>query len=177
MVEVAAVAAGGIYSFPDGRTSPDTIHVGLEYPEGFTATFDAALAASERTAGAEFIGTGGRLIFDGPRAAAHAGDLVKLRQFVDRGTAGAASIHWRGGEFRVYEHKKEGSPLLVYASEWDSPEAAQTFFALYETVLQKKWKHMQVDSRTATELKGTGDSGRFTVRIAGTAIQSVEGLK
>jgi predicted dehydrogenase len=67
----AAVAAGGIYSFPDGRTSPDTIHVGLEYPEGFTATFDAALAASERTAGAEFIGTGGRLIFDGPRAEYH----------------------------------------------------------------------------------------------------------
>jgi hypothetical protein len=102
---------------------------------------------------------------------------ILLRQFVDRATAGAASVHWRGGEFRVYEHKKEGYPLLVYASEWDSSEAAQTFFTLYERVLQGKWKHMQVDSRTATELKGTGDSGKFTVRVAGTAVQSVEGLK
>jgi hypothetical protein len=102
---------------------------------------------------------------------------ILLRQFTDRATATAASVHWRGGEFRVYEDKKDGAPLLVYASEWDSPGAAQTFFTLYETVLQKKWKHMQVDSRTPTELKGTGDSGNFTVRIAGTAVQSIEGLK
>lgn len=56
-IPAAAVAAGGIYSFPNDRTAPDTIHVGLEYLEGSTATFDGALAASERTSGAEFIGT------------------------------------------------------------------------------------------------------------------------
>ncbi len=65
---------------------------------------------------------------------------ILLRQYTDRPTAQAAATHWRGGEFRVYEHKKESAPLLLYASEWDSPEAAQNFFALYERVLQGKWK-------------------------------------
>lgn len=102
---------------------------------------------------------------------------VLLRQYTDRSTAQAAARHWRGGEFRVYEHKKDGFPVLVYASEWDSPAAARTFFSLYERVLKGKWKRMQVESRTATELKGTGDSGKFTVRIAGTVVQTIEGLK
>jgi len=60
----AAVAAGGIYTFKDGRTAPDTIHAALEYPGGFTATFDGALGAVQRTSGAEFIGTNGRLFFE-----------------------------------------------------------------------------------------------------------------
>jgi hypothetical protein len=77
----------------------------------------------------------------------------------------------------VYERKKDAAPLLIYGSEWDSPESAQAFFALYERVLQKKWKQMQVDSRTPTEIKGMGDNGRFTVRLAGTAVQSFEGLQ
>jgi len=102
---------------------------------------------------------------------------VLLQQYTDRITAQAAALHWRGGEFRVYEHKKDGFPVLVYASEWDSPEAARTFFSLYERVLEGKWKHMQVNSRTATELKGTGDTGKFTVRIAGAVVQTIEGLK
>jgi hypothetical protein len=102
---------------------------------------------------------------------------VLLRQFTDRNTAQAAAAHWRGGEFHVYENKKDSSPLLIYGSEWDSPDAAQTFFNLYERVLRGKWKQMQLESRTPSEIKGTGDSGKFTVRIAGTAVQSVEGLK
>ena len=57
----AAVAAGGIYTYKDGRTAPDTIHVALEYPSGLIATFDGALAAPERTNGAEFMGTKGSL--------------------------------------------------------------------------------------------------------------------
>jgi hypothetical protein len=102
---------------------------------------------------------------------------ILLQQYTDRTTAQAAATHWRGGEFRVYENKKESAPILLYASEWDSPESAQNFFSLYERVLLGKWKHMQVDSRTPTEIKGTGDSGRFVVRIAGTGVQSIEGLK
>jgi len=102
---------------------------------------------------------------------------VLLRQYMDRETAHSASVHWRGGEFRLFVNKKDDSPLLLYASEWDSPEAARTFFALYERVLKGKWKHMQVDARTATELKGVGDSGRFSVWVSGTSVQSTEGMK
>jgi len=100
-----------------------------------------------------------------------------LRQFLDRATAEAAAVHWNGGEFRLYERKKDRAPLLVYVSEWDSEEAARRYFTLYEKVLAGKWKNMQVDSRTATEIKGTGDSGRFSVRLDRTSVQSVEGLK
>lgn len=57
----SAVAAGGVYHYKDGRTAPDTIHVLLEYPSDWTATFEATLAPGVKGAGIEFIGTQGRL--------------------------------------------------------------------------------------------------------------------
>jgi predicted dehydrogenase len=57
----AAVAAGGVYHYKDGRTAPDTIHVLLEYPSEWTATFEATLAPGVKGAGIEFVGTEGRL--------------------------------------------------------------------------------------------------------------------
>ncbi len=58
---VSAVAAGGIYHYKDGRTAPDTINVLLEYPSGWTATFEATLAPGITGAGVEICGTEGRL--------------------------------------------------------------------------------------------------------------------
>ncbi len=58
---VSAVAAGGIYHYKDGRTAPDTIHVLLEYPAEFTATFEATLAPGIKGEGVELCGTEGRL--------------------------------------------------------------------------------------------------------------------
>jgi predicted dehydrogenase len=63
----AAVASGGIFYYKDGRTAPDTIHASLEYPGGFTASFDGLLAAHGKGSGGEFIGTKGRLFTDGQR--------------------------------------------------------------------------------------------------------------
>lgn len=60
-VPVSGVSAGGVYHYKDGRTAPDTIHVLLEYPGGWTATFEATLAPGVSGAGIEFIGTDGRL--------------------------------------------------------------------------------------------------------------------
>jgi predicted dehydrogenase len=60
----SAVAAGGVYYYKDGRTAPDTINVLLEYPQEWTATFEATLAPGARGAGVEFIGTKGRLYID-----------------------------------------------------------------------------------------------------------------
>jgi len=57
----SAVALGGVYNYKDGRTAPDTIHVLLEYPLGWTATFEATLAPGIKGAGIEFVGTEGRL--------------------------------------------------------------------------------------------------------------------
>lgn len=58
---ISASAAGGIYAYPDGRTAPDTINVLLEYPNNWTATFEATLAPGLQGAAVELIGTEGRL--------------------------------------------------------------------------------------------------------------------
>jgi predicted dehydrogenase len=60
----SAVAAGGVYHYKDGRTAPDTINVLLEYPAGFTATFEATLAPGITGAAIEMCGTDGRLYID-----------------------------------------------------------------------------------------------------------------
>jgi hypothetical protein len=102
---------------------------------------------------------------------------VLLRQYIGEGEGAEAAGHWRAGWFRLYEHKKDNYPVLSYVSQWDSPEAAQAYFALYQRVLKGKWKKMEVTSATDTEVSGAGDSGRFTVRISGTSVQSMEGLR
>ena len=63
-IPIAASAAGGIYNYKDGRTAPDTINVLLEYPQQFTATFEATLVPGIRGEGIEFCGTLGRLYID-----------------------------------------------------------------------------------------------------------------
>jgi predicted dehydrogenase len=63
----SAVAAGGVYHYKDGRTAPDTINVLLEYPQEFTATFEATLAPGIKGAAVEFCGTKGKLWIDRSR--------------------------------------------------------------------------------------------------------------
>jgi predicted dehydrogenase len=66
-IPTSAVAAGGVYHYKDGRTAPDTINVLLEYPAGFTATFEATLAPGITGAAVEMCGTEGRLYIDRSR--------------------------------------------------------------------------------------------------------------
>jgi predicted dehydrogenase len=56
-----ATAAGGVYAYKDGRTAPDTISIQLDYPNQWTATFEATLVPGARGEGIEFMGTEGRL--------------------------------------------------------------------------------------------------------------------
>ncbi|MCE5306659.1 MAG: Gfo/Idh/MocA family oxidoreductase [Acidobacteriales bacterium] len=58
---VAAVASGGVYCYKDGRTAPDTICVLLDYPQQWTATFEATLVPGLRGEAVEIVGTEGRL--------------------------------------------------------------------------------------------------------------------
>ncbi len=58
---ISGVAAGGVYFYKDGRTAPDTINVLLEYPSGWTATFEGTLAPGITGAGVEICGTEGKL--------------------------------------------------------------------------------------------------------------------
>lgn len=58
---IAGMASGGVYHYKDGRTAPDTICCLLEYPSGWTATFEATLSPGARGAGVEICGTEGKL--------------------------------------------------------------------------------------------------------------------
>lgn len=61
----ASVASGGVYHYKDGRNAPDTITVLTDYPGEWTATFEATLAPGLRGEGIEFVGTQGKLRFEG----------------------------------------------------------------------------------------------------------------
>ncbi|MFN7933263.1 MAG: hypothetical protein U0R19_08050 [Bryobacteraceae bacterium] len=82
---------------------------------------------------------------------------------------------WRGGQFRIYEHKKDKSTVLLYASEWDDADTAKEAFRLYKQVLKGKWKNMTVDTDSAAEMSGKGDDGPFRVKLEGTRVWSLEG--
>jgi hypothetical protein len=100
-----------------------------------------------------------------------------LRQFVPEKEGRLAASHWRGGAFRLYEHKHDKHPVLTYASEWSSAAGAQEVFTLYQRVMKGKWKSMTVTERAADHVFGTGDSGKFELRIKGTTVTSIEGLR
>jgi len=102
---------------------------------------------------------------------------VLLRQFVPEKEGAAAASHWRGGTFRLYESKRDKHPVLSYKSEWDSPEAAQEFFNLYQRVMKGRWTKMNVEQKENMKITGTGDSGKFELWVTGPTVQSIEGLR
>ena len=103
--------------------------------------------------------------------------LLRERQWVGDKEGRAAAAQWRGGAFRLYEHKHDKYPVLTYASEWSSPQAARHFFELYQRVMKGKWKVMKVSERAADHVYGIGDSGKFELRISGSGVTSIEGLR
>jgi hypothetical protein len=101
-----------------------------------------------------------------------------LRQYATNPESGAAAeaTHFRGGSYRLYENKRDKRPILAYIVDLDSPEAANAYLELYRQVLKGKWKRLEIATQTATELTGTGDNGKFQVRLSGTSVQDLEGL-
>ena len=60
----SAVAGGGIHFYNDGRDTPDTVDLILEYPQKLTLTFEAECLTApglKTTAGVELRATGGSL--------------------------------------------------------------------------------------------------------------------
>jgi hypothetical protein len=102
---------------------------------------------------------------------------VLLRQYVGEDQGREAASHWRGGVYRLYEHKQAKYPVLAHSSEWDSPDAARTFFDLYQRVLRAKWKKMEIASSSPGQVTGVGDNGRFSLRLDGLTVHSIEGIQ
>ncbi|MGH9645536.1 MAG: hypothetical protein ACRD4E_01860, partial [Bryobacteraceae bacterium] len=102
---------------------------------------------------------------------------VLLRQYIGETEGREAASHWRGGVYRLYENKKEKYPVLAHSSDWDSPEAARTFFELYQRVLKAKWKKMEIVSSSSAQVAGMGDNGGFSLRLDGVSVHSIEGIQ
>ena len=101
---------------------------------------------------------------------------VLLEQYTNKREAGEIGPHWRGSVFELLENKKAARVVLLYAVRWDSPEMARRYLELYRQVLAKKWKQMKIASETGAAVTGSGDDGRFELRLNEAVVTSVEGL-
>jgi hypothetical protein len=100
-----------------------------------------------------------------------------LFQYDGKEEADRRSPHLKGGVYKILEVGPAKSPLLEFASEWDSPDQAQAFFADYQKVLRGKWKTFQPSASLESEFSGHAENGYFTVRWSGALITSVEGIQ
>ncbi len=101
---------------------------------------------------------------------------ILLEQYGSKETAAEIAPHWRGCSFVLMENKKANRVVLLYASEWDSEASARKYFEAYRQLLAKKWKQMTVTAETPDSVTGTGDDGRFELRLKGFTVTSIEGL-
>jgi hypothetical protein len=102
---------------------------------------------------------------------------VLLEQYAGRDESKAVSPHWRGGAYALLEHRSPERVVLLYAVEWDDAASAGRYFGLYRRVLEKKWKHLAIESESQTTLAGTGDDGHFIVQLTGNVVTSLEGTE
>jgi hypothetical protein len=101
---------------------------------------------------------------------------ILLRQHLGAEAAKSIPEAWRGGNYRLLEHKKNSRTVLEYASEWADAATAKEFFGLYRRVLQAKWKTMAVSVDEGARVAGRGDDGYFDLRLAATKVTCVEGM-
>jgi len=82
-----------------------------------------------------------------------------------------------GSSYELLEYKRNKSPVLAFASTWDSEESAQKFFDLYRRVLKGKWKTLEITSEGPSSLEGRGESGYFRVWRTGATVNHIEGTE
>ncbi len=102
---------------------------------------------------------------------------VLLTQHAGKDEGVAAAGHLAGSSYELLEYKRNKSPVLAFASTWDSEESAQKFFDLYRRVLKGKWKALEVTSDAPSSVEGHGDSGYFRVWISGATVNHIEGAE
>ena len=101
---------------------------------------------------------------------------ILIRQFGTAELAKEISTHWRGGSYAVLESKDRKRSILAYAVDWDDEAMARKYFEFYKTALGRKWKHIEVLEDGARQVSGKGDDGRFTLRLDGARVSSIEGM-
>jgi hypothetical protein len=101
---------------------------------------------------------------------------ILIEQATSAERADRIAPHWRGCTFELIENKREKRVVLLYASEWDSEDAARDYFAAYRTAMERKWKKMTIGSEAPDAISGEGDDGHFELRRSGATVTSMEGL-
>ena len=100
-----------------------------------------------------------------------------LTQHAGKDEGAAAAGHLAGSSYELLEYKRNKSPLLAFASTWDSEESAQKFFDLYRRVLKGKWKALEITSDAPSSVEGRGDSGYFRAWVSGVTVNHIEGAE
>jgi len=100
---------------------------------------------------------------------------ILLEQYAGREESKALSPHWKGGAYALLEHRSPERVVLLYAVEWDDAASAARYFKLYRQMLEKKWKHLAVESEGDSAFSGAGDDGHFLVQLTGNVVTSLEG--
>ncbi len=101
---------------------------------------------------------------------------VLLKQYVSEEAVRDLAPRWRGGGYRILEHRRNQRTVLAYASLWDSEESAASYFQHYQRVLAGKWKRLAPGAQDAERFAGEGDDGYFRVRLQGRTVSSLEGM-
>lgn len=102
---------------------------------------------------------------------------ILLEQYVGKDDSQAIAPHWRGGAYALLEHRSPERVVLLYAVEWDDAATAAKYFKLYRKVLEKKWKHVAIESESDNAVAGSGDDGHFLLRLDGPVVTSLEGAE
>ncbi len=102
---------------------------------------------------------------------------VLLEQYGSEHLSRSLAPQWRAGRYRLWEKKDGGHVVLLHGSVWATREAASRFFQFYRRVLAGKWDRLSLTAESPSEYAGEGDDGRFVVRLLGTAVYAVEGLR
>jgi hypothetical protein len=102
---------------------------------------------------------------------------VLLTQYGEAEEGPRLAARLRGSSYALLESKKERSPILVYASTWESEEAAQQYFAQALRILQGKWKKIDIHLETPARVEGRGDTGYFRIWREAASVYHLEGWK
>jgi len=79
------------------------------------------------------------------------GYYALIGQFISEEEAASVAPDLTGDRYLVYENSSAHRFVLVAATKWTSPEAAQKFFGDYQTILAKKFPGITPDRRSTPD--------------------------
>jgi hypothetical protein len=105
---------------------------------------------------------------------------VLLRQYDSLAVAQGLAPGLTGGRYRIDEDKggkgKQRRTSLIFATEWADEDSAVAFLNAYQTVLEKKWKHVDKGEQDAMHVSGKSEDGYYRVERRGKTVVSFEGF-